>query len=482
MKNSTLIARLTKWLGKRIFDHNNQCGGKGRFEELGFFAEEERGQERQRRILYSGLVGMLSKALSAAATLITIPLTLRYLGDERFGLWMAISSLIALLSFADLGIGNGLLNTVSSANRKDNHQALKKSISSATLVLCVIAVIMVTIFGFAYSYINWATLFHLTTPVAIEEAGPAALIFIILFALNLPISITQKVQAGLQLGFLSNIWQIIASIFTIVAILLVVNLKVKLPYLVLAQAGSPVIIGLLNGVIFFSGQYKSLAPKFSLANIFSGFAILKAGSPFFILQIVAALMYSSDGFIIARVLGAQDVPMFSVSDKIFSLVTVVISTSLIPLWPAYSEALARGDIAWSVYIFKKSICYSLVTSVVLVLTLIFFGQSIIDYWIGESMVIPFGLIIGMGIWKVLESIGSALAMFLNGASIVSIQAKIAIITAILTIVLKFQLVEMYGISGSIYATIICYVLFALTPFFLLRKKIIYIASLKKNVD
>ena len=164
---------------------------------------------------------------------------------------MAISSAIAMLAFADLGVGNGLVNAISNASGRDNHQEIKKYISSATIVLCVVGLTIFLVFYGLYSHIKWASLFHLTSPEAIDEAGPAALICVIVFALNLPIGMVQRVQMGLQMGFLSNFWQILSSLFTLGAVLLVVHLKLGLPLLVLAQAGMPVAIGLINGILFF---------------------------------------------------------------------------------------------------------------------------------------------------------------------------------------------------------------------------------------
>jgi O-antigen/teichoic acid export membrane protein len=47
---------------------------------------------------------------------ISVPLTLTYLGSERYGMWMAISSIVALLAFADFGLGNGLVNAIAVAS------------------------------------------------------------------------------------------------------------------------------------------------------------------------------------------------------------------------------------------------------------------------------------------------------------------------------------------------------------------------------
>lgn len=62
---------------------------------------------------------------------ISVPLTLRYLGTERYGLWMTISSVIAVLGFSDLGLNNGLLNGISQANGTNDRELARRYVSSA---------------------------------------------------------------------------------------------------------------------------------------------------------------------------------------------------------------------------------------------------------------------------------------------------------------------------------------------------------------
>ena len=54
-----------------------------------------------------------AKAIGLLTSLVSVPLTYRYLGAERYGIWMVLISIIAAMGFADLGIGNGLMNAVS---------------------------------------------------------------------------------------------------------------------------------------------------------------------------------------------------------------------------------------------------------------------------------------------------------------------------------------------------------------------------------
>ncbi len=89
--------------------------------------------ERYRRILLTGGSTLIVKIISALINLITVPLTLHYLGSERYGLWMSISSILSLMSFADLGLGNGLLNAISEANGKNDQTKAKTSQGSPSL-------------------------------------------------------------------------------------------------------------------------------------------------------------------------------------------------------------------------------------------------------------------------------------------------------------------------------------------------------------
>jgi O-antigen/teichoic acid export membrane protein len=73
---------------------------------------EARSRERYRRAFLAGVTSAASRAVSIAAVLISIPITLKYLGVDRFSVWMTITSLTALLAFADFGLGNGLMNVV----------------------------------------------------------------------------------------------------------------------------------------------------------------------------------------------------------------------------------------------------------------------------------------------------------------------------------------------------------------------------------
>jgi hypothetical protein len=58
------------------------------------------------------------RGVAMLALLATIPAIMQHLTQEEFGLWMRLSSLIAMRGFSGLCIGNRLLSGVSAARRR----------------------------------------------------------------------------------------------------------------------------------------------------------------------------------------------------------------------------------------------------------------------------------------------------------------------------------------------------------------------------
>ena len=434
-------AQLISLLTLRPFDTDTQQG---------------RSQERHRRALLTALAAAAAKIVTILTSLVSIPLTLTYLGNERFGLWMTISSVIALLSFADMGVGNGLLNAISDADGKDDVTSVRRYISSAFIILSVIAIIILIISFIVYPFISWAQFFNVKTVQAGQEAGPALAVFMVCFALNIPLGIVQRVQLGLQQGFLSNLWQAAGSIIGLLAILVAVHFHAGLPWLVLAMAGAPLLVSLLNGGVFFGYTRPDLRPKLALASRAAAKKVAHVGLLFLVLQIAVAITSSSDNIIITRILGPVEVAPYAVTAKMFSFITIVILMLAGPLWPAYSEAAARGDTAWIRNTLSRSIKATLLFATISSFFLFWAGPTLLEWWVGPQIKPPTMLFMGLAIWTVMEATGVALAMFLNGLNIVRTQVIIAMVYAISCITMKIIFIEHFGISGIAWGAVITY--------------------------
>jgi len=425
--------------------------------------EEGRSKERYRRVAMTALASAFAKGVSMLTVIISVPLTLHYLGSERYGLWMTISSLIAMLSFADLGLGNGLLNVISDAKGRDNKEDAISGVSSTFFMLTCIALIIGLFFSIAYSFIPWPQVYNLSSPTAIGEAGPATTVFILCFFLNLPLGIVPRIQLGYQEGFNNGIWRAFGSLLGLFSVLFVIYLKAGLPWLVLAMSGSGTFALLFNGIaLFYKRPY--LIPRFNKVKYSTGLKILKTGLLFFTLQLAVSVAYTSDNIVAAQILGPDAVAQYSIPFKMFSIVSMVLSMFLSPLWPAYGESIARGDTMWVRNTLVKSIKISLLFTIPAGLILTAFGLPIIHLWTGPQINPPISLLIGLAVWTIIGTCGNALSMFLNGANVIRFQVITAVLMACSALALKILLAKSFGVSGIIWGTVIAYTIFSIIPY------------------
>lgn len=434
--------------------------------------EQGRSDERHRRMMLSSIASAVAKAISILTALISVPLTLNYLGTERYGMWLTISSFITILSFADFGLGNGLLSQVAVAHGRNDRAAMRAAVSSAFGMLATISLVFLACFIVAYPFVSWYRIFNVMTPLAMTEAGPAICVFAVCFAIAIPAAIVQKVQIGLQNSFVPSLWSCLGSVAGLCGVVIATQLGLGLPWLVLAFVGGPLAAAIANSLAFFMWYQPDLAPQRASFSMAAALSMAKTGGLFLVLQVVASTSYASDPLVISHVLGATAVPQYSVPERMFGLVGMVVTMGLAPLWPAYGEAISRADHRWVRTTLMRSITIAVAVAGVGALALVIAGPALLNMWVGPTIrPLPI-LFIGLAIWKVLEAAGIAIAMFLNAAHVVRFQVFTAITSAILIVLLKFLFVSQFGISGSIWATITGWTFLTLIPTALMLSRIL----------
>lgn len=429
-------------------------------------------RRRKVRLVYSAGMSLVAKVISVATAFITVPLTLHYLGPERYGMWMVMSSLLAILAFADLGIGNGVLNSVAAAYGRDDRNGIRVASASGMAVLAVIALMLLAAFLLAYPFIAWERLFNVKTAAARAEAGPAVLAFFVCFAIAIPANVVQKVQAGLQRSFLASSWSCAGSVLSLCFVLLVVHWQGGLFELVIAFLAGPLIANLVNAAVFFGFQEKDIAPRLSAVDMQVARQVMQTGLLFLVLQITTALIFNADNLIITQVIGPASVPEYAIPDRLFSVISMCLQMLLIPLWPAYREALSRNDYAWCQRALRRSTLAAVGGAAVMALGLVIFGKDILRLWVGEGIAVPTIVFVGFGLWKVIEAAAFAMAMFLNGAHVIRAQVWTAVATAVATVVLEIIMIKALGVPGAIWAKIGAYLAFTMLPFLFLFPRIL----------
>ena len=421
-----------------------------------------RSNERFRRILLTGGSTAIVKLFSASINLITVPLTVHYLGAERYGLWMAISSIMALMSFADLGLGNGLLNAISKAHGRKNIKEAQTAVSSTFYMLLGISLVLLTTFLIIYPWLSWHEVFNAQSELAIQESGPTMFVLVITFLINMPLGVVQRIQDGYQEGFKFQMWLIVGSLISLLGLLLCIYLETGLPWLVLAFSSGQLIATILNGIVLFSKRRKELRPRFSNFKLSTGKHLIKAGIIFFLLGMFTLLGNASDDIILAHTIGPESVAGYEIIKKLF-LFSMFTQFIIQPLWPAFGEALESGDYNWARRTLTKAIKLSILSSAIISLPLLLFGKQIINIWVGPEFIPSWSLLIGFYVFILFANYGGVMSTFLNSGALVKKQLLIIGLASISSVLLKVGLSIKFGVSGIIWATVIGYSIFFIVP-------------------
>lgn len=418
---------------------------------------------RYGRIFHAVWSGTAARLLTTAVTLISLPLAVRYLGAERYGLWATITTTVVWINLLDLGIANTLTNHISRAYALDDKHSAAGYFTNALILTAGIAALAGLAFAVVFPRINWVRLFNVNASVNPAELKHVIAAAVGLMLLGLPCSLASKLLAGYQ-ELHRNSYAICAgAVASVVGLALGITLQVSMPVLFVMSLGCLPLANLANLVSVVTWQKSWLLPRPSLIRRLAIRELLNSGSPFFLIQIAAAVVFSSDNLIVSHYLGAAEVTPYSVTWRLVGLAAMLQALVFPALWPAYAEAYAKGDYNWVRRTFWMTMKVTVALNFCCVIVLVLFGQALIRVWAGPSAVPSRQLLLAMGIWAVVSGFMSVESCLLAALNRTREQAVLSVVAAGLNIALSLVLVRHIGSLGVIAGTILSYLIVLVVP-------------------
>jgi len=411
---------------------------------------EGQSRERYRRAALTALAALASKGLTLLTLLVSVPLTVNYLGAERFGLWMAVSALIAFLNLLDFGVGNGLLNRVVEANGRGDLRGVHAAVSSGFFLLCGLAAALLAVFAVVYPLLPWPVLFNVRSAAATAEAGPAVAAFVVTFAFGLPLSVVSRVQLGFQEGLFSNLWQMAGNLAGFVGLLVVVVCQGGLVWLVAAVTGLPVLVQALNGAHYFRRLRPALMPQWSARSLAESRQLAQVGGALFLLQVFALVWNYLDVFVLTHAVSLEVAGHYAVLLRMFA-VTMVAQFFITALWPAYGDALARRDTAWARRTLSRALLGSLGLCAAAGLPLVLWGDWLAADLLRAGFRPDKTLLAGFLVLSALMLVCGNLSMLLVHGEFLRRQVWFYGLAAGVALALKLSVAGTHGITGVVWA-------------------------------
>ncbi len=420
-------------------------------------------QRRDARLLEAVLTAAAGRSIAIVVSLLSVPLAVRYLGAERFGAWVTLSTLLAWLQLADLGLGNGLTNSLSEAYGTGRRELARAHVATAIWLLAGLAAVLGAAVAALWPFVDWAAVFNVHSDVARSEIGRATGLALALLLVGFPLTLLDKIYAAHQEGAVGNLWSGAANLASLGSLVAVTQTRGGMVWLVAAFSGTRLLVTTASAVWLFARHMPELRPAPRFVDRSSARRLLSEGGQLFVVQIAALLIFETDNLVITQVLGPEQVTPYNVAWRLFTIPTLAVTLLFPYLWPAYVEAFTRGDAPWVKRTFHLSLWGGGALALALAAPLVLLGQEIAVRWAGPPAEPPFSLLCWMGAWAVMSAMFSAISCMLNASGRVRGQVVFGTATAVANVALSIHLARLHGITGVIAATVIAYLLFALVP-------------------
>lgn len=261
------------------------------------------------------------------------------------------------------------------------------------------------------------------------------------FTLTFVSSIFYSMQKSAINSFLSLFVQVLQFVF--VLLFHFENIENSLVYLSVSYifiTNLPVIIA---GVYVFIKPLKQCRPNINFINKNRVKDIIGIGGIFFVCQIAYMLIVNTNEFLVTKLYGASYTTEYSFYYKVTSIVAMMVSLGMTPIWSVVTKALAEKNYFWlnKLYVNIKRIGWIIIAFQFL---LIPFMQYIMDFWLGKGIVIiRIETAIAFAVFGSTFVISSMLSTIVCGMARMKIQTICYSVGVILKLIVDFSLYTIY---------------------------------------
>ncbi len=418
---------------------------------------------RTKRLFEAVGSAVLSKGVLVLVNVLSIPIVIRYLGAESFGIWTTISTFLAMLLVLDFGVANSLTNFISEAYARNDHEHASRYSTTALCLMTAISGLLGLIAWVLWPHLDWYTIFHLSSRAESTVVSRAVAIALLIFLLDLPSRLAVKVLGGYQELRTANLFAALGSVGNLITIVLLVHLHAGLAALVAGSESALVGTDILCLIWLLCFHKPWLRPRLAHLSRTAARRMMQLGVEFFMLQIAGLVVFNSDNLVVTHYLGPAEVAPYSVAWRLVGYAAIVQSLLSPALWPAFSEAFERGDLSWVRRAFRHTMWITMGTAASFAILLALAGRWMIRVWATQAAVPGEALMLLMCIWVIISTFMNNTATVLVSRGETRLQAWCSVGAAALNLALSIWLVQRIGSSGVILGTIVSYLIVLVVP-------------------
>lgn len=343
------------------------------------------------KALFKNISGaFVFKGLGMLLSFFSMPIYMDFFENKLvLGVWFTILSTSNWIFMFDIGIGNGLRNCLTRELVRGDKKRIKTYISSAYILITVIAVVLLCIGSLMIGYVNWNDFFNISESV-VSRATLSTTVRIIYAGIVLQFIFKMVVYIlyALQKSAVNNMIAFLTSLFQFMAVLLLPSLSISENLIRLAVVfivSSNLLYMVVTVFAFRNEQIKGCGVSLKYFETDAALKTVNIGVLFLWTQILHLLISLTDDFLVTKFTSPKYEVYFSIYNRLFSLVGTLFTLALTPVWSAVTKAQEERDYLWVRKIYKfanRAVLLGVAGELLIILVM----QFVVNIWLGSHAI------------------------------------------------------------------------------------------------
>ena len=345
------------------------------------------GTDSRSKKMYKNTVAMIGiRGVSMILTLISAPIMLHHVDRADYGVLLTLTSIVGWVGYMDVGLGNGLRNKLPEFLAKGDFHSAKKIVSSCYVTLAIYVALIIVIFLIVSPFIDWLGVLNSPTSDAGEIRGLTNVVFIA-FCIQFLFGLINSILFAYQMPAFQSLFTFVGQFVALIALVIQVYVFDVTSVLQIGAVNSiiPPLVLFLGSIGLFRTKLKDIAPSFKLFEFKSVGSILSLGLKFFVLQMITIVLFQANSIIIARVVSPEAVVEYNLAFKYVSLLTMIFTIVITPVWSATTDAYVRKDFEWinKTLSFSRKVC---IASIFIGVLMVLVSKFVYGMWLGKDSI------------------------------------------------------------------------------------------------
>ncbi|MBV8076393.1 MAG: oligosaccharide flippase family protein [Planctomycetaceae bacterium] len=402
---------------------------------------------RSTRLKLAVLASIGSKFVTVLLQLLVLPMAVRALGAERYGVYVMLASCLSWITLVGTSIAPSL--TIGIAAARGDNEAEARYLTSALCIVGIVCALILAALGALLWHSGVTGLFGARYLAYTDDIYAGLLVLTGALLVQLLLVVVEGVQGGYQELHIVGVCAMLGQVLATVTLAAVIACRAQsIVNLILCLCVVAFLPRLCNGLVLIGHVRRHLwprprhfSPRLARALVGTGMAFSLAGLGQFLRQ---------DGSVVlvGRLLGPGPVAGYALMLYLTLLASGIVTMQLGPLLPAITDAMAGSDLEWVRWAWRRTMGRNMAFALAVGAGLALAGPALVRLWYGPALAPSGALSAAVGIAFILQTWEVSHHTVLFGLGCLWPPAVAFVLQNVVALALCVPLVTIFGSTGA----------------------------------